>query len=108
MTDTEKRLWKLLRRRQFAGFRFRRQAPIGAYVVDFFCPAANLIIELDGGHHVDRAEADRRRTDYLTRAGYRVLRFWNNELNENEQGVLTIIAQALGIDETPSCPNVLI
>ncbi|MBI2254608.1 MAG: DUF559 domain-containing protein [Proteobacteria bacterium] len=100
MTDAEKKLWRMLRRKQFAGHRFRRQAPIGTYIVDFFCPAAKLIIELDGGQHADRAEHDRRRTDYLTRAGYLVLRFWNNELNENEQGVLTIIGQALGIDET--------
>ncbi len=107
MTDTEKRLWKLLRCKQFAGFRFRRQAPIGAYVADFFYPATKLIMELDGGKHDDRAEADRRQTDYLLRAGYRLLRFWNNKLNENEQGALTIIAQTLGINGTPSCPNVL-
>ncbi|WP_374385124.1 endonuclease domain-containing protein [Dongia sp.] len=100
MTEAGKNLWRLLRRKQFAGFRFRRQAPIGPYVVDFFCPAAKLIIELDGGQHADRIEHDQRRTDYLTRAGYRVLRVWNNELNENEQGVLTIIGQALGLDET--------
>jgi very-short-patch-repair endonuclease len=100
MTEVEKKLWQILRRKQFAGYRFRRQAPIGPYVVDFFCPKAKLIIELDGGQHADRAEHDRRRTDFLTRAGYRVLRFWNNELNQNEHGVLTLIRQALGIDET--------
>jgi very-short-patch-repair endonuclease len=100
MTEAEKKLWRILRGKRFSGFKFRRQAPIGAYVVDFFCPSAQLIIELDGGQHADRIAHDRRRTEFLERAGYRALRFWNNELNENEQGVLTIIGQALGIDET--------
>jgi len=100
MTEAEKRLWKILRRKQFAGFRFRRQAPIGSYVVDFFCPSAKLIIELDGGQHADRLEYDQRRSEFLNRTGYRVLRFWNNDFNQNEQGALELIRQALGIDET--------
>jgi very-short-patch-repair endonuclease len=100
MTDAELRLWRLLRRKQFAGFRFRRQAPIGRYIVDFFCPSARLIIELDGGQHAERTEQDRRRSEFLMRAGFRVLRFWNNELNQNELGVLETIRQALKMNET--------
>ncbi|MDB5653226.1 MAG: hypothetical protein JWQ94_839 [Tardiphaga sp.] len=72
------------------GSHFRRQAPIGRYVVDFFCPAAHLVIELDGGHHNDEATAehDGVRQRWLEKEGYRIVRFWNSEISENLAGVL--------------------
>ena len=93
-TDAERRLWTQLRQRQLGGFRFRRQQPIGTYVVDFFCSEAALIIEIDGGQH-DASERDAARTRWLEARGYRVLRFWNNEVLANIEGVLLTIRRAL-------------
>jgi len=94
-TDAERRLWRHLRQRQIDGFRFRRQQPIGPYFVDFFCPEAKLILELDGGQHTMREAADEARTEWLEARGYRVLRFWNNDVLQNSEGVLVRIGQAL-------------
>ncbi|HVA13484.1 MAG TPA: endonuclease domain-containing protein [Stellaceae bacterium] len=99
-TDAEIRLWSRLRRKQLDGFRFRRQQPIGRYVVDFFCPEAKLIIEIDGGQHADEDPA---RTDWLGSRGYRLIRFWNNEVLANTEGVLLMILNALR--EPPSQPS---
>ncbi len=101
-TDVELKLWLALRNRRFAGFKFRRQVPRGPYIVDFFCAEAKLIIELDGGQHADRQEEDKIRSAYLESLGYRVVRFWNNEVTANFDGVLAIIADALQISKTPS------
>ena len=78
-TDAERRLWSRLRTKQLGGLRFRRQQPIGPYIVDFFCPAARLIVELDGDHHGTdkKAEQDANRTRWLEGRGYKVLRFPN-------------------------------
>jgi very-short-patch-repair endonuclease len=95
LTDAEARLWVRLRRRQLDGFRFRRQQPIGPYIVDFFCPAAKLIIEVDGGQHATDQQRDDQRTRWLEARGYRVIRFWNNDVLENTEGVLQTIQQAL-------------
>lgn len=92
-TDAELRLWSRLRRKQLDGHRFRRQQPFGLYVVDFFCPEANLIVEVDGGQHA--ADTDER-TQWLTARGYRVIRFWNNDVLGNTEGVLQQIREALG------------
>ncbi len=83
-------LWRALREIPMFGSHFRRQAPIGRYVVDFFCPAAHLIIELDGGHHNDDAiaERDNARQQWLEHEGYRVVRFWNSEIDQNLDGAL--------------------
>jgi very-short-patch-repair endonuclease len=78
-TDTEKRLWYRLRRQQLNGFRFRRQHPIGPFIVDFVCLSEKLIVELDGGQHAEQITADSERTAWLEGRGYRVLRFWNND-----------------------------
>jgi len=94
-TDAEKRLWKHLRGRAFAGWKFRRQHPVGGYIADFACPECKLIIELDGGQHMAAHEADERRTSELNRLGYRVLRFWDHEMLANTQGVLDAIYEAL-------------
>jgi very-short-patch-repair endonuclease len=74
-TDSEARLWGELRGRRLGGWKWRRQAPIGPFVVDFFCPAARLVVELDGPQHLDQVEYDARRTRFLEQRGLRVLRF---------------------------------
>jgi very-short-patch-repair endonuclease len=93
-TDAEIRLWGHLRNRQLLGFKFRRQMPIGSqYVADFECDQAKLLVELDGGRHAG-SRSDAERTAVLESWGYRVLRFWNNDVLENTDGVLDEIARA--------------
>ena len=75
--------------------KFRRQVPIGPYVVDFFCPDGELVVELDGGQHAADTERDDKRTRWLESEGYRVLRFWNNDVLGNTYGVLDAIARTL-------------
>jgi len=89
-TPHERTLWRALKELPINGSHFRRQAPIGPYIVDFFCPAKRLIIELDGGHHNDDATAkhDRERQLWLEREGYRVVRFWNSEITSDLTAVL--------------------
>jgi very-short-patch-repair endonuclease len=94
-TDAEKRLWQALRNRQLQGHKFRRQHPIPPYVVDFVCLESRLIVELDGGQHAEAQVYDSTRTEALERLGYKVLRFWNNELFENTQGVLERVLEQL-------------
>ena len=103
-TDAEKRLWWHLRSKQLDGFRFRRQQPIGPFIVDFFCPAAKLVIEVDGGQHDSDFERDGKRTDWLEARGYRVLRYWNNDVLENIEGVVITILEALRAAAPPPCP----
>lgn len=91
-TDAELRLWSRLRRKQLAGFRFRRQHPLGPYVVDFFCPEAKLILEADGGQHASESAT---RQCWLEARGYRVLRFWNHDVLGNTDGVVEKILEAL-------------
>jgi very-short-patch-repair endonuclease len=88
-TAAERRLWQRLRNRQLKGAKFRRQHQIGPYIADLFCLRARLVIELDGGQHDEQTqrEADERRTEYLQAQGYTVLRFWNNEVLQNVDGV---------------------
>jgi|SRR4029077_825270 len=94
MTDAERRLWSKLRMRQVEGFRFRRQAPVGPYVVDFICLELKLIIEVDGGQHAT-PQADAKRTAWLESEGYRVIRFWNNDVLKNTEAVLQSLYEAL-------------
>ncbi|WP_052282350.1 endonuclease domain-containing protein [Kluyvera genomosp. 1] len=101
LTPQERRLWYLLRNRRFAHFKFRRQHPVGPYFLDFACCRVHLAVELDGGQHDARAGYDARRTAWLTLHGWRVLRFWNNELIENEEAVLARILEAL-VSQAPS------
>lgn len=93
-TDTERRLWAVLRDRRLAGYRFRRQHPIGNFIVDFACTKHHLVVEADGGQHAE-SEADKRRTALLEAAGWRVIRFWNNEVLTNTDGVVHVILRAL-------------
>ena len=95
MTDAERRLWGRLRRKQLDGMRFRHQVPLGPYVVDFLCFDHRLIIEVDGGQHAQEAEAESRRTAWLTEQGFRVIRFWNNDVLTNTDGVVLTIQMAL-------------
>ena len=94
-TDVEGKLWFRLRARQLSGAKFRRQYPIGAFIADFCCYERGSVIELDGGHHAEHVDADQSRTDFFVSQGYRVLRFWNNEVMENIDGVLEQIAHTL-------------
>ena len=89
-TPHERIFWRALRELPLEGTHFRRQAPIGPYIVDFFCPAKGLIIELDGGHHNedDVAAKDLERQCWLEREGYRVIRFWNSEITSDLTAVL--------------------
>lgn len=98
-SDVERKLWFALRGRRFYKLKFRRQQPIGPYVVDFVSFEAKLVIELDGGQHGLPANeaADRERTKRLEADGFRVIRFWNNELIENFDGVLDAVALTLGL-----------
>ena len=100
-TAAERKLWQRLRRPAFADAHFRRQATIGPYYADFACHALRLVIELDGGQHAGSAD-DEVRTDYLNSAGYRVLRFWNNDVLNNIDGVMqTIVSAVLAAPPTP-------
>lgn len=92
-TDAEGRLWQALRARQLQGAKFRRQVPLGDYVADFLCFEARLIVEVDGGQH--SLERDGARTAWLESQGFRVVRFWNNEVLGNLEGVLRMIAAEL-------------
>lgn len=92
-TPAEQLLWRHVRSRQLAGLKIRRQAPIGPFIVDFLCDQARLIIELDGGQHARENARDAARSSRLMALGYRVIRFWNNEVLENTEAVLTQIAQ---------------
>jgi very-short-patch-repair endonuclease len=94
-TDAERRLWTSLRARRCAGAKFRRQYPIGPFIVDFCCIPASVVIELDGGQHALQREQDCRRTTWLTQQGYRVLRFWNHEVLDDPEAVLARIWAAL-------------
>jgi very-short-patch-repair endonuclease len=93
-TDAERKLWFALRDRRLGGHKFVRQEAIGPYVVDFVCREKNLIIEVDGGQHSE-SKSDVRRDAYLTSEGYRVLRFWNNDVLTNREGVLLTMLAAL-------------
>ncbi len=97
MTDAERVLWKHLRAYRFRHAGFRRQTPIGPYIVDFVCHKTKIVIEIDGGQHAEATQgaADRHRTEWLEKRGYQVLRFWNNEVLKNMDGVQIQIEIAL-------------
>jgi 7-keto-8-aminopelargonate synthetase-like enzyme/very-short-patch-repair endonuclease len=94
-TEVEKKLWQELRGSRLQNHKFRRQMPLGNYIADFVCWDSKLIIELDGGQHSERQEYDKIRTEYLEGLNFKVIRFWNNEVNENMESVLQSIASIL-------------
>ena len=91
-TEAERHLWRMLRRKNLEGWRFRRQVPLGPYIVDFCCLPLRLVIEADGGQHNGSA-SDLVRDDWLRSEGFRVLRFWNHEIAQNPEGVWCAIHQ---------------
>ncbi|MBF0492570.1 MAG: endonuclease domain-containing protein [Deltaproteobacteria bacterium] len=93
-TNTENDLWYYLRSRHLKGLKFRRQHILGAYIVDFVCLEKRIVIELDGSQHIECANKDSERDEWLKSEGYKVLRFWNNEFYENREGVLSKILEA--------------
>lgn len=94
-TDVENKLWFRLRDRQLCGAKFRRQHPVGLYIVDFCCPDRGLVVELDSGQHAERRSADHHRTRYLESAGYRVVRFWDHEVLDSMDAILEEIVRLL-------------
>ena len=95
MTEAEKRLWQMMRTRHTEGYRFRRQVPLGRFIADFVCHEARLIVEIDGSQHDPSSAPEADRTQFLQGEGYRMLRFWNNEVLGNPEGVRTVIAAHL-------------
>ena len=100
-TKAERLLWRHLSRRQLEGFKFSRQMPIGPFICDFLCRERLLVVEFVGGQHAECAR-DASRTTYIEGQGYRVIRFWNNEVTENLEGVIQAIALALRSDPPPT------
>jgi very-short-patch-repair endonuclease len=94
LTPAERKLWARLRNNQL-GATFRRQHAIGNYIPDFCSPKAKLIIELDGGQHLEQEEYDKQRTEYLESQGYKVVRFWNNDVLNDIEGVILAIIHTL-------------
>lgn len=90
-TSAEKLLWFQLRNRRFQGWKFRRQHILKGYIVDFVCLERKLVVELDGGQHADQKAYDHQRTQVLQKEGFQVIRFWNNEVLRNMEGVLEVI-----------------
>jgi very-short-patch-repair endonuclease len=96
-TDVERKLWYVLRSRQLGGFKFRRQQPVGPYIADFVCFERGVIVELDGSQHGSEIGIayDAKRSAFLESQGFRVVRFWNHEINANVDGVTEAISRAL-------------
>ena len=105
MTDAEKALWRVLRCQQVSGLKFRRQHPFGNYILDFVCLDKKLVIEVDGGQHGERAKEDGIRTQDLSTAGFRVLRFWNNEVLQEIEAVKERIWRAVQEEQTHPLPK---
>ena len=109
MTPQERKLWDIIKNRQFFGYRFRRQFPLSQYIVDFICREKKIIIEIDGGQHneIKNIQYDNKRTEYLISEGYKVLRFWNNDIDKNIVGVYEKLKEVfeIGKNITPPQPS---
>jgi very-short-patch-repair endonuclease len=101
-TEAEQQLWNHLRAHRFLDLKFKRQKPIGRYIVDFVCVERRLIIEIDGGQHAEQVEYDQHRDAWLRGQGYTVLRFWNNEVIQQMEAVLEKIIVTLTLSPSPS------
>jgi len=99
LTPAERKLWSVLRGNKLNGVKFRRQHAIGNYIVDFVSIKKKLIIELDGSQHLEQTEYDEERTQYLESQGYKVIRFWNNQVEKETDGVIRVIESVLNSDE---------
>jgi very-short-patch-repair endonuclease len=107
LSDAEQALWHLLRGRQICGLKFRRQHPFGDYILDFVCLENKLVIEVDGGQHVRQAKYDENRTQKLQAAGFRVLRFWDNEVLKEQESVrekIWLMVEELNSHPPPNLP----
>jgi very-short-patch-repair endonuclease len=104
LSDAERVLWQILRNRQLAGWKFRRQHPIGPFIVDFVCIEKKLVVEVDGGQHATSLQEDTKRTRYLENKGYRVVRFWNNDVLRESDSVLNFVLNFLS-GSPPPCPS---
>ena len=102
-TPQEQKLWELLRKRSFNGLKFSRQYPIGKYIVDFVCRRKKLVIEIDGGQHneTNNIVYDEERTKFIESKGYKVIRFWNNEIDNNIEGVYLKLQEFCNEETTP-------
>lgn len=107
-TEAEQRLWNYLKAKQLEGLKFRRQEQIGRFIVDFVCYETGIVVEVDGGQHSNEKLKDKERTDWLNSQGFIVLRFWNNEVFTNIEGVLEAIRmQCVRQHNRPPLPNPL-
>jgi very-short-patch-repair endonuclease len=104
-TDAEKRFWLYVRNKQFYGLKFYRQYSVGQYILDFYCPAKRIAIELDGGQHKDQDKKDTERTEFLQQFDVTVLRFWNHEILTNTDGVLSRLEQVFHITPSSNSPH---
>ena len=98
-TPAEAKLWRFLRAHQTNDVHFRRQHAIGNYIVDFCAPSRKVVIEVDGSQHLEQEAYDNERTEFLQSKGYHVLRFWNNDITKDIEGVMRVILEALGIKD---------
>ena len=107
MTDAEARLWHALRRDQLNGLHFRRQHPVGPFTLDFYCPSLRLAVEVDGGQHAEQVkQADDRRTRWLGEKGVVVVRYWNNDVLSNLEGVLSdLLAKVESLAQAAATPS---
>ena len=103
MTDAERVLWAKLRRRQMFGLKFRRQQPMGDYIVDFVCLEKKLVVEVDGGQHAEQSDYDARRSRWLEEQGFEVMRFWNHQVLTETEAVVQAVANALS--PPPATPD---
>jgi very-short-patch-repair endonuclease len=106
-TDAERLLWRHLRHRQIAGYRFRRQIPVAGFIADFASLEAKVVVELDGGQHLDRADHDKQRDRLIEAQGFLVLRFWDNQVFQDTQAVPDEIIRAptMRVTSVPSSDN---
>ncbi len=104
-TKAERLLWRNLRAKQIDGLKFRRQEPLGDYVVDFICFEKRLVIEVDGGQHMIKVVKDKERESWLKKKGFKILRFWNNEVLRNIEGILEVISRNCS-DHPPFIPPI--
>lgn len=106
MTDAERWLWRRLRLKQVEGYKFRRQHPVGGYVVDFVCLERKIIVEIDGGQHTEHLAYDSRRSGELRSRGFRIVRFWNHEVLNDIDAVLEVIrGELMPSSESSPHPN---
>jgi very-short-patch-repair endonuclease len=102
MTDAELKLWNALRANRLMGLKFRRQLPIGPYIVDFACPSKRLIVEADGSQHADNMAYDAKRTAFLEHSGWKVLRFWNDDVLKDVDSICQHILNVSGLSAPPN------